>query len=77
MSEETEREAERILAGIKRAFLTILLSIGILIFNLYIFGNVTDALLIGGDGLLNSYFAPVYSGLALLCALVIMKRDKQ
>lgn len=73
MTEETER----LQAGIKRAFLTILLSIVILIFNLYILGNLTNVLLIGGDEVLKSYFAPVYSGIALLCALVIMKRDKQ
>ena len=73
MSEETER----ILARIKRGFLTILLSICICIFNIYILGNLTSPLLIGGDGVLNSYFAPVYSGIALLCALVVMKRDNK
>lgn len=73
MSEETER----ILARIKRGFLTILLSIVFFAFIVFILPGLTSPLLIGGDGVLNSYFAPVYSGIALLCALVVMKRDNK
>lgn len=77
MEKPMPEETEHILAIIKRGFLTILLSIVFLVFIVFILPGLTSPLLIGGDELLKGYFAPVYSGIALLCALVVMKRDNK
>ena len=50
---------------------------GILTFAIFFFGNsyllggLGQLFLIGGDAFVNSYFAPIMTGLALLAALVV------
>lgn len=39
--------------------------------NSYLLGGLGQLCLIGGDAFVNSYFAPVMTGLALLAALVV------
>ena len=55
----------------KYAFVTVLLFFVINLLNLYLLGNITNALLMSED-VLSSCFGPVYSGLALLCAICIV-----